>query len=48
MNGKIFGWLRKPWMSKDYRMSIFDGDRVRDGVPQCKALMDCDPNVTDL
>ena len=26
----------------------FDGDRVRDGVPQCKALMDSDPNVTDL
>ena len=24
MNGKIFGWLRKPWMSEDYRMSIFD------------------------
>jgi hypothetical protein len=40
--------FRKPWMSEDYRMSIFDGDRVRDGVPQCKALMDCDPNVTDL
>jgi len=40
--------FRKPWMSEDYRMSIFDGDRVRDGVPQCKALMDSDPNVTDL
>ena len=39
--------FRKPWMSEDYRMSIFDA--IAFGrVPQCKALMDSDPNVTDL